>query len=272
MKVYFYQYRTHSSGTSANRQTKPSTSCLDRRVSMAATSSGLILPPLAPSPVFAAWPLPSLFTTSLLVEPLALFSASESRVVTDTGANVDVFEVSSCPWGGGAWPLWLVSFEFAAIDIALVFSSREVIWVTLADPSSWRMASASDRFSRTYFNVNRMIRRALWTRHVAMLLWQEWGDYKLFHSIKFKEVCCLNNIIMQKVEYVSLWNSKVTVFVNQWYYVHRAVRVSWATNISVHTCSITVTSICLKVQSWPLTLWLISEVSSQFQTLFHQDS
>lgn len=162
---------THSSGTSANRHTNPSTNCRESSTSMAATSAGLMLPPLTPPPP----PPPPLWPPS--AELPAVFPARDIRVDPDTCVNGDVVEfdpwlpfdkgvVRPRAWSGAPGG----SFPSEPRDTARVFSSKEVIWGIVADPSSWRMASASDWFSRIYFSVNRIISRALCTRHVAILL------------------------------------------------------------------------------------------------------
>ena len=162
---------TYSSGTSASRQTSPSTNCRDSNSSMAATSAGLMLPPLTPPPPPPP-PLPPLWPPSVGVP--AVFPARDIRVDPDTCVNGDVAELD--PWlpfdKGTVTPcVWLAgSFPSEARNIARVFSSRDVIWGIVVEPSNWRMASASDWFSRMYFNVNRIISRALCTRHVAILL------------------------------------------------------------------------------------------------------
>ena len=166
---------TYSSGTSASRQINPSTNCRERSTSMAATSAGLMLPPLATPPPPPP-PPPPLWPTS--AELPAVFPARDISVEPDTCVNADAAELGPwLPFNKGTvtppcvWSGTPVSFLSEPRDTARVFSSKEVIWGIVAEPSNWRMASASDWFSRMYFNVKRIISRALCTRHVAILLW-----------------------------------------------------------------------------------------------------
>lgn len=149
-------------GTSASSDTSPSTSCLDNKASIDATSEGLIDPLTLPDSEGCAS-----FTSNLP----ATCSATELRRGLESFVSAPDESILLCAvvtWLSPdvTWSPLLRTVSCFWTDL----SSRDVIWGIVVDPSSCRMASVSEWCSWMCFNERRIMRRALCTCHVATLL------------------------------------------------------------------------------------------------------